>query len=611
MSRRPHSVVKFAIDAATSQIVEPPTSIREDGFATGTRPPAQWLNYLFRDLSLWIDRLRGPSRREWTRYEIAATELGMPAVDPITNPETLTAPARRMIAIKGTGDRVMASVRGTALTELTMVSGPDTAVLAACATNNGWLVGGAHTSITQGRIVGTTFDPDAGSAVKTPATAWTVHTVPALMRGVYSIVARTSGTLAGDAVAVIDDDEILVRTGPTTWAYATTSIPLGANGSDVCDTGEQWIFVDTSGIVFRSSWPSAVTFAAVSTFSGGGAWRLASDDRGTVVAYRAGEPSPEDWYISTDHGLTWLDVSAPPYTNITRIRYVDGTWLLGSEDWPHVAESNDLVSWQACPVPHADSASMRINDFALLDGAIVAVGSNHWLRGARGELVAPGPWSPAGLSLATADAGYLQGRVIAATAPTAGQVLAWNDATSVWEPTAPGGGSLPAGTNGGVLRYAGGAWASTAAGTSGQLLQSNGAAAPTWVTITTVAYTWTAEQTFSGVAAFTGRTRVTATDVAGTAYTLAVTDAGYLRLTNAAARTVTLPAAGAVVAGDAGLEWRIHDAARSADTAAVTITAPAGVTLNGTSEGSVVLDTKGGAVIVRVTGANAWETVGL
>lgn len=47
-----------------------------------------------------------------------------------------------------------------------------------------------------------------------------------------------------------------------------------------------------------------------------------------------------------------------------------------------------------------------------------------------------------------------------------------------------GGGSLPPGVDGGVLAYSGGAYASTAAGTSGQFLRSNGTAAPSFATIT-------------------------------------------------------------------------------------------------------------------------------
>lgn len=68
-----------------------------------------------------------------------------------------------------------------------------------------------------------------------------------------------------------------------------------------------------------------------------------------------------------------------------------------------------------------------------------------------------------------------------AAAPTDGQVLRYVAADDAWSPgTVSGGGSLPAGTNGGVLAHASSAWASTAAGTARQVLTSNGAAAPTW-----------------------------------------------------------------------------------------------------------------------------------
>lgn len=125
------------------------------------------------------------------------------------------------------------------------------------------------------------------------------------------------------------------------------------------------------------------------------------------------------------------------------------------------------------------------------------------------------------------------------------------------------------------------------------------------------AQTWLAEQTFAAVLAFQRAIRSVSLDVSTTTHTLALTQAPAIRLTNATARTVTLPALGAVAAGDVGLEWRIHDAARTADVANITVAAPAGVTLNGTVASSVTITTKGGAAIVRVTGANAWETVGL
>lgn len=65
-------------------------------------------------------------------------------------------------------------------------------------------------------------------------------------------------------------------------------------------------------------------------------------------------------------------------------------------------------------------------------------------------------------------------------APTNGQALVYVAADDAWSPGTVSGGSLPAGTNGGVMAYAGGAWASTGAGTARQLLTSAGAGAPAW-----------------------------------------------------------------------------------------------------------------------------------
>lgn len=116
------------------------------------------------------------------------------------------------------------------------------------------------------------------------------------------------------------------------------------------------------------------------------------------------------------------------------------------------------------------------------------------------------------------------------------------------------------------------------------------------------------EITFDAITRHKRAPRVDATTEAAATHTLTLGSVPALRMTNAGARTVTLFAP---AAADADLEWRIHDAARTADSAAITVTAPAGVTLNGVTAGSVTINTKGGALIVRVVGLNAWETVGL
>ena len=89
---------------------------------------------------------------------------------------------------------------------------------------------------------------------------------------------------------------------------------------------------------------------------------------------------------------------------------------------------------------------------------------------------------------------------VSAQSPTTGQTIVYNSATSLWEKntvslTAGVNGTLPianGGTNGtatptsgGIAYGSGTAYAFSAAGTSGQVLTSSGAGAPTWTTPTT------------------------------------------------------------------------------------------------------------------------------
>ena len=73
-------------------------------------------------------------------------------------------------------------------------------------------------------------------------------------------------------------------------------------------------------------------------------------------------------------------------------------------------------------------------------------------------------------------------------------------------------------------------------------------------------------------------------------------------------RTVTLYAAAAP--GDVGKQWVIHDSARDATANNVQIAVPGGVTINGGAGPFTAITVDGGAIVVRVAGANAWETIG-
>lgn len=441
MSGRPISVLQFAVSAPSAQLVEPPAEIRNNGFATGTRPPAQWLNYMLGNVAQWIDRLRGPSRASWTRQTIGVSFVAA-AVDTLTNDTLFANPARRVVAITdGGSNTVQASVRGDSWVGLNVEPSASIAALTCiCTTNDGWFLGGENFAGTSGVICSTLFDPDGTSAIKNDTNNWTLHTLPASTLVVNAIACRTTGPSAGDAAA-ITAAKIIFRSGPTTWANATLTTAVSGTVLDVHDTGAAWLAVTSSGQVYRTSTPSG-SWAIVTTLPATNKWRFASDGLGKIVAYRREDGGSADWYVSTDHGLTWGVLAAPfEVENARRVRFVDGTWFCCSSDFPYLSESNDLVQWNRIAVPIIDGANHRLDDVLAIDEGLVAIGQGFWLLGARGEAVAPGPWSAGPARLPIADAGYLQGRAIDSTAPSNGQTLVWDAGLLKWKPGAGGGGS--------------------------------------------------------------------------------------------------------------------------------------------------------------------------
>jgi hypothetical protein len=96
----------------------------------------------------------------------------------------------------------------------------------------------------------------------------------------------------------------------------------------------------------------------------------------------------------------------------------------------------------------------------------------------------------------------------------------------------------------------------------------------------------------------------------GASYALTDTSAPLVRMETAGgAKTVTLFSPGV---GDVGKQWVVFDAARDASGAGpITISLLVGTdTLNGTPAGTATISTDGGALVFRVTAANAWETIG-
>lgn len=125
------------------------------------------------------------------------------------------------------------------------------------------------------------------------------------------------------------------------------------------------------------------------------------------------------------------------------------------------------------------------------------------------------------------------------------------------------------------------------------------------------ATTWTATQTFNETV-FNRAANATAVNAGAVGYAMADnTVAPLIRMdVGAAPKTVTLfdPSG-----GDAGKQWVIFDAARDAGVNNISISVPLTVTLNGGVAGvgyPNAITTNGGAIVVRVVGASAWETIG-
>lgn len=121
------------------------------------------------------------------------------------------------------------------------------------------------------------------------------------------------------------------------------------------------------------------------------------------------------------------------------------------------------------------------------------------------------------------------------------------------------------------------------------------------------ATTWTATQTFRETVFNRAATPSSANDTAGT-YTFADnTSPPLIRMTNSGgAQTVNLFAP---AAGDTGKQWVIFDAGRNSAVNNITVNPNGTDTINGVNA-AVTISTNGGALVFRVTGANAWETIG-
>ncbi len=501
MSKRPSIDPLFGTNPSTGQLVEPPAIYVRNGFNTAQRAPAQWFNYLFSGIGSWIARLRGPSSANWQRTSYSAgITLAQIAVDRTQDLDGR--PLRRVVAVDtGLTNRVHTSVRGNSWASLTMLPGGSIGS-ARCVTAalQHWVVGGTIPS-GDGGVFYTAFDPDPASAVLSAANSWFISTLPGGTTAIGAVAFHATTTVA------VSTNNILYVIGiPIAFNSATLGAAVSGTFTDVIWSGTQWIAITSTGQIWKAS--VATGMWSVATTIGARDWRLASDSNGIIIAYPLNEASAIGWYKSSDYGASWAAHTPPGWiTLIKRIRVIDGAWLLTSAFGPFMAEANDPAEalWSQLPVPYIEGASSHVVwDVGQIQGGLVAIGVEHWLLSQRGEDLAPGPWGAVNSGYPRADAAYLRGFPIAATAPTTGYALLFDGAT--WAPSALPASGVPTSrlitagtglTGGGdltvdrTLTVAFGATGTTVCvGNDARLSDSR-------TPIVTAAYTWTQAQAFS------------------------------------------------------------------------------------------------------------------
>ena len=456
MARRPSRLMRWAYDAPGGAVVEPPTGRAKRGWETGKRPPAQWMNALLQNAAAWADFLRSGSLSKWERVSFGSTELNplyiVAGADNVTEDGAGSTPNRRLVIAgdDGSGPCVLVSRRGN---DWTLIRNFPGGVYGSSPTSVTYLGGrwwitldaGPYVSTNTGFLLSTLGDPQPGSNLDGSGT-WTSQTLPGSVSGLVGFA------FDGDKcfVAASRTDLFVSVDNGSTWSGVTPATTGGADRrTDVCFDGRAFVAIDSDGAVHKSApgtsalsaWPhvATITVGSVPTPN----WRLAVDDAGTVVAWpKSASQCP--FYASTTHGGTWTEIApAGPYPkNIHSLVFADGVWVAATQNAPFLWQSNDLQSWVPLRLPYLESESYgSVGAVTFCEGAWVAVRYDAALLGARAEDLSPGPWSPDPTPALLANAGWLQGRKLAPTAPGDGQVLVWNDGAQLWVPATPSAGS--------------------------------------------------------------------------------------------------------------------------------------------------------------------------
>lgn len=517
--KRPAQVPRWAWGGA-AVLVQPPSGSAEAGFTTSQKPPAQWFNWQLNALGKWVDFLRGPDVEKWSRAAWAAS-FNSPTkipfdVETSTSDAGATSSAFRFAAIgenSSPAARLHTSQKGNAWVQRSNLPASITGPFALKALSGRWLMGclsGAGATV----IYYTAADDGTGTgAIGDAGSSWTAATITGTGAEVRAFARLGSGNVVA---ACATGNKGMYSSDAVTWADCTFASSPTGDGRDVVVTASKYVWVSQDGEVFTSA--DGATFTQITTLApGAGAWQLTAGDTtvgtGEVVAWRVGQSTSVDLYRSTDSGTSFSAVTqtnAPSY--ITSLRWAEGVWMATSSRSPWLWVSNDLSSWRALSPPvDTSSLAAALYNVAWDGGAWTAIGNGFALACGRAADPSTGLFVATDSPSTLADAGSFRGRLLSTTAPTNGQVLAWDSGASRWVPTTVASGS-PTTTRGDLIRRGASADERFAALTANTFVGGDG----TDVTVRTVAQVRTSLKTGSAGSSVAG-TSFTATAGVGTA----------------------------------------------------------------------------------------------
>lgn len=460
---RPNRLLRWGYDPSAI-LVEPASGKAAIGYVDGELVPAGWFNTHLHLTGAWLGYLRGPNLGNWTRaahgsldpfdagklFGLAAdtttldTDLAVyryAAIGEVTSTPALRVSRRGIGAgwVSRSLPAMSGECRGVAFVGRWLVWGEASAELWSTIADDqsGNSAVGTNDN-TKWSLVG------LATGVTVQGAAWCAGATGRAANARHAVVLGESGPPSSFTLLVSTDSGANWTTKSVAWsgsAYAPDIAYDPTRDVFVVVSGRAAIAVSPSGSP-GGTWTEDV---GPGTLSGGDPFRIRCG-AGTWITFAATSTpyATPVAYRSTDAGASWESLTAtiprePGTSNpvaMTDLVYADGVWVMTVADAPYLWVSHDNGdTWERGALPIGEEAAWGLQRVIYADGQVLASGLGFCVASGRAMGTADGTLVPDTTPSILSDAYRLRGRILATTAPTNGQVYAWNNSTTRWEAT--------------------------------------------------------------------------------------------------------------------------------------------------------------------------------